>query len=85
MCSSISSSLENLKGKTLFLDRSEVEQLLAVARTRDDGFGADGERVAEELVALGVLSIRRDGRFDVPDLYRYGFGIRRKGGVRRPR
>ena len=45
----------------------------------------DGAAVLEELIALGVLSRRKDGPIDVPDIYRYGFGIKRKGGVARPR
>ena len=52
---------------------------------RDDGFGEDGERVLEELIRLGTMVRRPDGRIDVPDIYRYGYGIKRKGGVRRPR
>ena len=56
----------------------------AIGKNRD-GFGDDGERALEELVQLGVLRIRDDGRIDVPDLYRYGYGIKRKGGVARPR
>ncbi len=34
-----------------------------------------------ELERLGVVMRRSDGRFDVPDLYRLGFGIKRKGGT----
>lgn len=41
--------------------------------------------VLEELVDLGVLSIRQTGKIDVPDIYRYGFKIKRKGGVARPK
>jgi hypothetical protein len=41
--------------------------------------------VLDELVRLGVVAIRPDGRVDVPDIYRSGFGILRKGGVARPR
>lgn len=37
------------------------------------------------LIELGAMSERDDGRIDVPDIYRYGFGILRKGGVKRPR
>lgn len=37
--------------------------------------------VLAELERLGVVLRRSDGRFDVPDLYRLGFGIKRKGGT----
>ncbi|MDG9685964.1 hypothetical protein QC334_25075 [Streptomyces sp. DH18] len=35
----------------------------------------------EELIALGVMRRRRDGRIDLPDVYRIAFSIGRKGGV----
>lgn len=38
-----------------------------------------------QLLDIGVLRRRSDHRIDVPDVYRYGYGIKRKGGVARPR
>lgn len=78
--------LEGLRGLTVMTERKTIVARLsqAIGRNRD-GFGDDGERALEELVQLGVLRIRDAGRIDVPDLYRYGYGIKRKGGVARPR
>ncbi len=42
--------------------------------------GWDG--IKEDLQRLGLLEARRDGRVDMPDLYRVGFGLGRKGGVK---
>ncbi len=42
--------------------------------------GWDGVR--EDLQHLGLLETRKDGRIDMPDLYRVGFGLGRKGGVK---
>ena len=42
--------------------------------------GWDGIR--EDLVRLGVLELKKDGRIDMPDLYRVGFGLGRMGGVK---
>ncbi|NHK99327.1 hypothetical protein [Rubrivivax benzoatilyticus] len=42
--------------------------------------GWDGVRL--DLERLGILVTRRDGRVDMPDLYRVGFGLGRRGGVR---
>lgn len=42
--------------------------------------GAAGLR--EDLEALGVFRRLRDGRVNIPDVYRIGYGIGRKGGVR---
>jgi len=78
--------LESLRGATVMLDRDEVHRALGTASgAAHDGFENDGEAVAEDLIRLGVLSVRSDGRIDLADLYRYGFGIERKGGVARPR
>jgi hypothetical protein len=38
--------------------------------------------VRDDLQRLGLLETRRDGRLDMPDLYRVGFGLGRKGGVK---
>jgi hypothetical protein len=37
--------------------------------------------IQEELVRLGIFEGNRDGRINMPDLYRLGFGLGRKGGV----
>ena len=42
--------------------------------------GWDGVR--EDLQRLGLLETKRDSRIDMPDLYRVGFGLGRKGGVK---
>lgn len=43
----------------------------------------DLDRLVEELIGLGVMRRRRDGRIDLPDVYRIAFNIGRKGGVPR--
>jgi hypothetical protein len=40
------------------------------------------EGVREDLQRLGLLEVRKDGRLDMPDLYRVGFGLGRRGGVK---
>lgn len=39
----------------------------------------------DDLVELAVLYWTEDGRINIPDIFRVGFGIKRKGGVRPPR
>jgi len=38
--------------------------------------------VRNDLLTVGVFEERKDGRIDMPDLYRVGFGLGRKGGVK---
>lgn len=42
--------------------------------------GWDGIR--DDLQRLGMIETKKDGRIDMPDLYRVGFGLGRKGGVK---
>jgi len=44
------------------------------------GEGADGVR--KDLETLGVLERMRDNRVNMPDVYRVGFGLGRRGGVK---
>ena len=43
----------------------------------------DPRELLEYIVEVGILRRRSDGRIDAPDLYLYGLGLKRKGGVRR--
>jgi hypothetical protein len=43
----------------------------------------DYDGLIRELISLGVMSRRSDGRLDLPDVYRIAFDIGRKGGVPR--
>lgn len=42
--------------------------------------GWDGLR--DDLIRLGLFELKKDGRIDMPDLYRVGFGLGRRGGVK---
>lgn len=42
--------------------------------------GWDGLR--DDLVELGLFELKSDGRINMPDLYRVGFGLGRRGGVK---
>ncbi len=39
------------------------------------------EGICDDLQRLGLLESKKDGRIDMPDLYRVGFSLGRKGGV----
>ncbi len=78
--------IENLRGRRVLMDPEEaMGQLGEPVAGEPDGLPLDGKQVFDELLRLGVISVRKDGRVDVPDIYRYGYGILRKGGVARPR
>lgn len=43
------------------------------------------EEVLKYLLQLGIVENRSDGRINMPEIYMYGFKVRRKGGVKRPK
>lgn len=45
--------------------------------------GKDPESFLDELLSIGVLRTRPDGRIDASDLYLDGLGLKRRGGVQR--
>lgn len=77
--------LDRLQGAVLLMERRDVISELRKRPPDDDGYGDDGGAVFDELRRIGVLDTRSDGRVDVPDIYRYGFGIKRRGGTKAPR
>ncbi|WP_045222284.1 hypothetical protein [Desulfonatronum thioautotrophicum] len=38
--------------------------------------------IIEDLIRLGIYEKMKDGRINMPDLYRVGFGLGRRGGVK---
>lgn len=82
-------AMEALDGLVVPCKRSEIEKRwkgalvkelvrTGVVSARDDGLN---ELVAQ-LRAAGILETRPDSRVNIPDVYRVGFGLRRKGGFR---
>jgi hypothetical protein len=53
--------------------------------TNDPFRKGKAEALIDDLVELAVLYRTKDGRLNMPDIFRVGFGIRRKGGVKPPR
>jgi hypothetical protein len=43
------------------------------------------EEILQYLLQLGVLENRSDGRINMPEIYLYGFNVKRRGGVKRPK
>jgi hypothetical protein len=60
------------------LDLNTVKPDRLPAQHADRGW--DGIR--DDLQHLGLIEIKKNGRLDMPDLYRVGFGLGRKGGVK---
>lgn len=74
--------LENLRGTQVPAASSKIVSLLRPI-PKDPLPNLRPEEAASELLRLGVLLLRERERLDVPDIYRFGFGIKRKGGTRK--
>jgi len=69
------------------LDRRELEVLLSTIEWENSAEKppeTSGRGLLQLLMELGIFYLRTDGRVDARDLYLKGFGLKRKGGVRRP-
>ena len=67
--------------KEIFLEKIS----LALKKDRKEWPSRDPEIILNILKEIGILEERTDGRLNVPDIYLYGFGMKRKGGPRRPK
>jgi hypothetical protein len=43
------------------------------------------EEVLNYLLQLGIVESRSDGRINMPEIYLYGFKVKRRGGIKRPK
>lgn len=68
------------------IERWELERLLTIDWTgsTEKPPETSGHGLLQILMELGIFYQRTDERVDVRDLYLKGFGLKRKGGVRRP-
>lgn len=72
-----------LMDKTEFIDRIHMD--IWDENTREKLPASTPEGIFEMLERLGIILIARDGRVNVPEIYLHGFGMKRKGGLRRPK
>lgn len=71
-------------------ERKKLQALLQQSWGEPWGQGDDirspagsASELTDYLVELGIFRKRKESRVDVPDIYLFGLGLRRKGGVRR--
>ena len=59
-------------------DETEESQVRTGPRSADDY-----DEIIGELIEIGIITQRVNGKLDLPDVYRIGFDLGRKGGVPR--
>ncbi len=83
----LSSVKSVLVGERVPMERSAMASLLGkiVSWTDRKPRSTAPEGIIDELLRIGVFRVTLDRRIHVPDIYLYGFGLRRSGGIRRPK
>ncbi len=84
--------LEQLKkaltGTTLLISKSDFIKKIRMdlwdAKTQEKLPATSPQGIFDVLQKLGIVYLARDGRVNVPEIYLHGFGMKRKGGLRRP-
>ncbi len=86
-------AMEALEGLNVPCDRKDLiarwsaENVMETIEKEPEGRINKGARAGltgllTDLVDVRVLEVRPDGRYNIPDVYRVGFGLKRRGGVR---
>jgi hypothetical protein len=57
-----------------------IQELPPGDRNKSATLGQQG--LLNDLIEVGVLEVRSDNRYNIPDVYRVGFGLKRRGGVK---
>ncbi len=78
-----------LSGKTMLMGSDEFLRYLEPenwpAAERDKLPGKTNDEILEVLVTLGIVMRTADERINIPEIYLHGFGLKRKGGIKRPK
>lgn len=73
-----------LREKLIPVDEITMEQWLETVEWRTQPPVSGAKAQIGLLLDLGIFRRTRDGRLHVPDIYLFGFGLKRKGGIPRP-
>jgi len=74
-----------LEANTVPMGRTAFLGLIGKVSWSSPPIHADPKQIAQDLLDLAILRQTSDGRIHVPDIYLYGFRLKRKGGIRRPK
>jgi len=80
---------EKLKGQSMLMERSYFLKFLEPEswpeKERETLPGNTPEELLEALEHLGIFFETEDERMNAPEIYLHGFGLKRRGGIKRPR
>lgn len=80
---------QKLNGKSMLMERSEFLKYLSPenwpVNERETLPGTTPNELLEALENLGIFFETEDERINTPEIYLHGFGLKRRGGIKRPR
>lgn len=80
---------QRIKGQTMLMERSEFLKYLSIDNwtkvEREALPGTTPEDLLDALEDLGIFSETGDERINAPEIYLHGFGLKRRGGIKRPK
>jgi len=77
-----------LQGQQVPITSSNLTKLLSEvdwASVDRPPVSTDPRRLISDMLKIGILRLTTEQRIHVPDIYLYGFDLKRKGGIRRPK
>ena len=81
--------IDRLYDKAMLMERKEflgyLKPGLWPEDKREELPGKTSEEILEVLLAMGIIMETSDNRINVPEIYLHGFGLKRKGGIKRPK
>ena len=81
----ITSLKDVLEGKTLLMQEEDFKKCLEdlLSKKPTDLPANSIDKLDDLLISLGIISKSPDKRINMPAIYLHGFGLKRKGGLRR--
>ncbi|MEB3343136.1 P-loop ATPase, Sll1717 family [Okeania sp.] len=77
---------KSLKNLNLLTEEEKFLNILKNTKWDKEPPSKKPEEILKYLEQLGIVEIRSsDRRINMPDIYRYGFEVKRKGGIKRPK
>lgn len=80
---------KSLSGVTLLIEKNEFTKKIQMNLWSEENQkqlpALSPQGIFDVLEKLGIVMVARDGRVNVPEIYLHGFGMKRKGGIRRPK
>lgn len=78
-----------LNQKTMLMKKKEFLEYLIPEEWPEEERGKlpgkTNTEIFEALITLGIVMETTDGRVNIPEIYLHGFGLKRKGGIKRPK